>query len=194
MSSRPCTTRRRSDSPVSTSWHSARMARTSSMSRAGEVAEVARIEQRAEVGGHGPSVLPTSGDLGSADIVRAMRRTLLPVADRAGARPRRRPRAADPTTAPAAARRSTPSSRSGAEDSLKFDEESYETDAGCVEVTYTNDGDTAHNLLIEGKSGFKLSVGDVDTGTVELPAGSYELYCDVAGHEAAGMVADLERR
>ena len=79
----------------------------------------------------------------------------------------------------------------GAEDSLKFDEDSYDTDAGCVEVTYTNDGSTAHNLLIEGESGFKLSVGDVDTGTVELAAGNYELYCDVAGHQAAGMVADL---
>ncbi len=80
----------------------------------------------------------------------------------------------------------------GAEDSLKFDEERYEAEAGCIEVTYTNNGSQAHNLLIEGKSGFKLNVGDVDTGTVELPAGNYELYCDLAGHEAAGMVADLE--
>ena len=79
----------------------------------------------------------------------------------------------------------------GAEDSLTFDEDSYETGAGCVEITYTNNGSQAHNLLIKGKSGFKLNVGDVDTGTVELAAGNYELYCDVAGHEAAGMVADL---
>jgi len=79
----------------------------------------------------------------------------------------------------------------GAEDALTFDEDSYETGAGCVEVTYTNNGSQAHNLLIRGKSGFKLNVGDVDTGTVELAAGNYELYCDIAGHEAAGMVADL---
>ena len=59
----------------------------------------------------------------------------------------------------------------GAEDSLKFDADSYEAEAGCVEVTYTNEGSTAHNLLIEGKSGFKLSVGDIDTGTVELAGG-----------------------
>jgi plastocyanin len=78
----------------------------------------------------------------------------------------------------------------GAEDSLEFDEDSYATEAGCVEVIYTNNGSTAHNLLIEGKSGFRLSVGDVDTGTVELPAGNYELYCDVAGHQAT-MTADL---
>jgi plastocyanin len=78
----------------------------------------------------------------------------------------------------------------GAEDSLTFDSDSYEAGAGCIEVTYTNNGDTTHNLLIDGKSGFKLTVGDVDTGTVELAAGSYELYCDVAGHRAT-MTADL---
>ena len=99
---------------------------------------------------------------------------------------------AAPTTTPAAARRSTPSWRWAREDKLKFDKESYDTDAGCVEVTYTNDGSTAHNLLIEGVSDFKLNVGDVDTGTVELAAGNYEIYCDLAGHKAAGMVADLE--
>jgi plastocyanin len=79
----------------------------------------------------------------------------------------------------------------GAEDSLKFDSDSYKADAGCIEVTYKNNGSTAHNLLIDGKSGFKLTVGDVDTGTVDLPAGNYTLYCDLAGHRAAGMEADL---
>lgn len=78
----------------------------------------------------------------------------------------------------------------GAEDSLEFDVDTFETDAGCVEFTYTNNGSTAHTLLIDGKSGFKLSIGDVDTGTVDLPAGNYELYCDVAGHRAT-MTADL---
>jgi uncharacterized cupredoxin-like copper-binding protein len=77
-----------------------------------------------------------------------------------------------------------------AQDSLKFDKGAYEAGAGCIEVTYTNGGSVSHNLLIEGKSDFKLSVGDVDKGTVELPAGTYELYCDVAGHRAT-MHADL---
>ena len=77
-----------------------------------------------------------------------------------------------------------------AEDSLKFDSDSYDAGAGCIEVTYTNGGSTSHNLLIEGKSDFKLTVGDVDKGTVDLPAGTYELYCDVAGHRAT-MKADL---
>jgi plastocyanin len=79
----------------------------------------------------------------------------------------------------------------GARDDLKFDAERYDADAGCIEVTYTNEGEIAHTLLVKGKSGFKLSVGDTDVGTVDLPAGSYVLFCDVAGHEAAGMRADL---
>jgi uncharacterized cupredoxin-like copper-binding protein len=79
----------------------------------------------------------------------------------------------------------------GALDELTFDADSYDADAGCVEFTYENEGDVAHTLLIKGTSGFKLAVGDTDTGTVELAAGGYELYCDVAGHEAAGMKADL---
>ena len=77
-------------------------------------------------------------------------------------------------------------------DSLKFDSDAYDGEAGCIELTYVNDGSVAHTLLVKDKSGFKLSVGKTDTGTVELPAGSYELFCDVAGHEAAGMKADLE--
>lgn len=78
-----------------------------------------------------------------------------------------------------------------AADNLTFDAESYEADAGCIEVTYENDGSVAHTLLIKGKSGFKLSVGDTDKGTVDLPVGTYELFCDVAGHKQAGMAADL---
>lgn len=78
-----------------------------------------------------------------------------------------------------------------AQDDLKFDAESYDADAGCIEVTYENTGSVAHTLLIKETSGFKLSVGDTDTGTVDLSEGTYVLYCDIAGHEAAGMKADL---
>jgi plastocyanin len=78
-----------------------------------------------------------------------------------------------------------------AEDDLTFDADSYDSEAGCIEVTYENEGSVAHTLLIKGKSGFKLSIGNTDTGTVELTAGTYELFCDIAGHEAAGMKADL---
>lgn len=79
----------------------------------------------------------------------------------------------------------------GATDELKFDEERFETGAGCIDVTYTNEGQVPHTLLVKGEPGFKLSIGDTDRGTVDLTAGTYVLFCDVAGHEAAGMKADL---
>ncbi|MFZ6004268.1 MAG: hypothetical protein ACOYXM_10080 [Actinomycetota bacterium] len=79
----------------------------------------------------------------------------------------------------------------GALDKLMFDSEAYDAEAGCVDITYTNQGSVAHTLLVRGQSGFKLAVGDEDKGSIELDAGTYELYCDVAGHEAAGMKAEL---
>lgn len=79
----------------------------------------------------------------------------------------------------------------GAQDKLMFDESSYQADAGCVELNYVNEGSVAHTLLIKGKSGFKLSVGTADSGSIELEPGTYRLYCDIAGHESAGMHAEL---
>jgi plastocyanin len=78
-----------------------------------------------------------------------------------------------------------------AQDALKFDAEAYDAEGPCIDVTYANAGSVAHTLLVKGESGFKLSVGDTDTGTIELEPGTYTLYCDIAGHEAAGMHADL---
>lgn len=78
-----------------------------------------------------------------------------------------------------------------ATDQLKFDKEAYRIGPGAVDVVYENTGSVAHTLLIDGVDGFKLSVGTEDDGTVDLEPGTYKLYCDVAGHEAAGMVAEL---
>jgi plastocyanin len=79
-----------------------------------------------------------------------------------------------------------------AKDALKFDAEEYTADAGCIEVTYTNDGSLAHTLLIKDQPDFKkLSIGDTDKGTVTLEPGTYTIYCDIAGHESAGMEAEL---
>lgn len=76
-------------------------------------------------------------------------------------------------------------------DKLKFDADSYDAKAGCIEVTYRNGGTIPHTLLVKDHKGFKLSVGDEDTGTIDLEAGTYTLYCDVAGHQTAGMEATL---
>jgi plastocyanin len=76
-------------------------------------------------------------------------------------------------------------------DKLSFDKDAYEASAGCIEVTYRNEGSLAHTLLVKEQAGFKLSVGDEDTGTITLESGTYRLYCDIPGHESAGMHAQL---
>lgn len=76
-------------------------------------------------------------------------------------------------------------------DDLTFDQDEYTVEAGTIDVTYINDGSVTHTLLIKEVDGFKLTMGGRDEGTVALEPGEYVLYCDIAGHEAAGMVADL---
>lgn len=79
-----------------------------------------------------------------------------------------------------------------AKDSLKFDKSDYSAKTGDITIAYVGDGSLTHTLLIKDKSGFKLQVShDTKTGTVNLAPGSYTLYCDVPGHESAGMKATL---
>jgi plastocyanin len=78
-----------------------------------------------------------------------------------------------------------------ATNALKFDRADYTAKAGEIDVEYINDGNIGHTLLIKKVSGFKLTVGKTDDGTVNLKAGTYTLYCDIPGHEAAGMEATL---
>jgi len=79
-----------------------------------------------------------------------------------------------------------------AQDSLKFDKTDYSAKTGDVKIAYVGDGSLTHTLLIKDKSGFKLQVShDTKTGTVNLTPGSYTLFCDIPGHESAGMKATL---
>jgi len=79
---------------------------------------------------------------------------------------------------------------------LKFDADTYEATAGDIEVAYINDDTIRHTLIVidgDTKVGsFELKVnkkGDVDLGTINLPAGQYVLFCTVPGHQ--NMKADL---
>ena len=79
---------------------------------------------------------------------------------------------------------------------LKFDKTAYEATAGDIEIGYVNDDTIRHTLVvIEGdtKVGtLELAVnkrGDIDTGTINLPAGNYSVFCTVPGHQ--NMKADL---
>jgi uncharacterized cupredoxin-like copper-binding protein len=68
-------------------------------------------------------------------------------------------------------------------------------EAGEVTFAISNDGDTVHNLEVEGNGVEEVS-DDVDAGqrtelTVDLEPGSYELYCAIPGHEELGMTGEL---
>ncbi len=78
-----------------------------------------------------------------------------------------------------------------AKDVLQFDQTAYTAQAGTVDITYVNDGNIAHTLKLQDVQGFGLAVGKTDKGSVTLKAGTYTLYCDLPGHEAAGMKATL---
>ena len=61
--------------------------------------------------------------------------------------------------------------------------------AGPIELRLTNSGSTPHSLVVDGvaKSG-KILVGQTKVLSLgSLEAGSYTWYCDVPGHQEAGM-------
>ena len=65
---------------------------------------------------------------------------------------------------------------------------------GAVTINVTNTGTMIHNLSIPSLSAKTpdLQPGEsyeLDLGTV--PAGSYEMLCDIAGHAASGMTATM---
>jgi plastocyanin len=79
---------------------------------------------------------------------------------------------------------------------LKFDKSAYEATAGDIEIGYVNDDTIRHTLIVlqgDTKVGtLELAVnkrGDTDTGTINLPAGNYSVFCTVPGHQ--NMKADL---
>jgi plastocyanin len=77
---------------------------------------------------------------------------------------------------------------------LRFDKTAYSAKAGTVDITYLNDGTQPHTLVIKSNGWNGLAVskhGDEDSGSVTLSKGTYTLYCNLPGHEAAGMKATL---
>lgn len=74
--------------------------------------------------------------------------------------------------------------------SLRFDAAEYgPVKAGEVLIGYSNEDSVRHTLIIAKDNvkvpNFKLVIGapgSVDSGTVNLEAGTYSLICDVPGH------------
>ena len=67
--------------------------------------------------------------------------------------------------------------------------------AGRVSFEVSNDGKIPHDFVIEG-NGVKeqtptLDAGQSKTLTVDLKAGTYDVYCSIPGHKQAGMDVKL---
>ncbi len=61
-----------------------------------------------------------------------------------------------------------------------------------VTFTLATTGLAIHNFSIEELDvNVDVPPGQTDTVTITAPAGTYEIYCAIPGHEAAGMVGTL---
>jgi uncharacterized cupredoxin-like copper-binding protein len=78
---------------------------------------------------------------------------------------------------------------------LRFDRDDAETLAGKVQLALSNPSDVQHNIAIKGNGvdvkGPVVGKGGFSHVNVQLKPGTYEFYCSVDGHEAAGMKGTL---
>jgi plastocyanin len=82
-----------------------------------------------------------------------------------------------------------------ADGSLKFDQGDVTAKAGKVTVDFANPSSVPHAVEIEGNGVEEetetVTSSDAPPITVDLKAGTYEYYCPVDGHRAAGMEGTL---
>jgi uncharacterized cupredoxin-like copper-binding protein len=70
-----------------------------------------------------------------------------------------------------------------------FDPDSFTLPADTpVEIVLDNQGVIEHDITIdEGDVLIYADAGETVSGEVNLPAGTYDFYCDIPGHRASGM-------
>lgn len=79
---------------------------------------------------------------------------------------------------------------------LAFVQKTLSAPAGSVTVELTNASPVPHNVAVEGNGvesppSETISGGQTAELTVDLQPGDYTFYCEVPGHEAAGMKGTL---
>jgi plastocyanin len=79
---------------------------------------------------------------------------------------------------------------------LAFDQTDVSAKAGRVTVDFNNQQATPHDVVIQDSSGQELGKTDLISSStastdVELQPGTYTFFCDVPGHEEAGMKGTL---
>jgi uncharacterized cupredoxin-like copper-binding protein len=112
--------------------------------------------------------------------------------------------ASAPATTPAAPTTTKPATTTGAagggavtisETEFKLTPKDATTKAGKVTIDAKNDGQTVHNLEVEGQGVEKktadLQPGDSAKLSLDLKPGKYEMYCAIPGHRTSGMEGTL---
>jgi plastocyanin len=83
-----------------------------------------------------------------------------------------------------------------AEDGLKFDKKVITTTAGSTELQMTNQSSQQHDIAIKGHGidmkGKVVGKGGHSEVVAVLKPGTYEFYCSVDGHAAAGMKGTIK--
>ena len=81
------------------------------------------------------------------------------------------------------------------ETDFKLDPADVTAQAGTVTFELSNDGESPHDLEVEGNGIEEVSdtmnPGDSTELTVDLEAGSYKIYCTIDGHAKLGMEGEL---
>ncbi len=81
------------------------------------------------------------------------------------------------------------------ESDYKLDPAEVEAEAGSITFELTNDGETEHNLEVEGNGVEEVSdtitAGQSTEFTVDLEAGTYVIYCAIGSHKDLGMEGEL---
>lgn len=77
---------------------------------------------------------------------------------------------------------------------LKFQADEFNAKVGVNKLEYIGKGGT-HTLVFSDPkfAGFELEVNgaETDSGKVDLTAGTFEIYCSIPGHKAAGMDGNI---
>jgi len=78
---------------------------------------------------------------------------------------------------------------------LRFTTTSLQANAGEVQIVMENPSSVPHNIAVTGngvdEKGEVVGKGERSEVTATLEPGTYEFYCSVPGHEAAGMKGEL---
>ena len=81
---------------------------------------------------------------------------------------------------------------------IAYDKSQGNVEAGTVTIKLTNESSLEHNVAV-AQGSRQLGVSPTIKGSetelkVDLPAGTYEFYCTIPGHRAAGMQGTLTAR